>query len=135
VEDIEFIDTVAGRPVKVSLRLLRRIVTTEVSNTFYWMYSPIYFWPVKRFVVDLKMDESKLDPETAKMVRRYVLHYAENLVLSNYIHIKAVKGAKEAKRYLDYMMPLLQKLRELYSSGSKIWDMVKICLDYGIDPF
>jgi len=130
---VEFV-SVSGKPVRVSKRVLRKIITTELSNVFYWMYNPKYFNAVFEFVSS-GMNEDALDAETADMVRRYIVHYAENLTLSVYIQMKAEASREQAAAYLKWSLPFLEKLREMYRSRARIWDMIRLCLDHGVDPF
>jgi len=126
--------TNTGKRVEVPRSVVERVVTTELSNAFYWEYNPMYRNAVFEYVSS-GMDEDALDPETADTVRRYIVHYAENLTLTVYIYAKASLGARQANAYLENMLPFLERLREMYRSKAKIWDMIRLCLEHGVDPF
>jgi len=126
----------SGRVVTISERKVKSIVTTRLSNLFYW-----------RFMDDIRRDDimsffdRKANFNTVKKICWYILFYAENLVFSVYLMLRGDKGKLEAERYLSNHKPLLERLRELYKNVNRdnYYDvagkMIDECLKYGIDPF
>jgi len=123
-----------GKRVTLSERKVNSIVTTRLSNIFYWQHMAMF---TKREILDFF--NRKADFRTVKKICWYILFHAENLVLSGYIWKR--ENDEEAEEYLKFNMPMLEKLRELYksvneSNAYEIADkMLDICLDYGVDPF
>ena len=74
----------------------------------------------------------------------YILAYVENTVDFVFDLLKA-RSDERSKKYLEFMKPSIERLRELYREVHKSKDakkanalirkMISICLDIGIDPF
>ena len=74
----------------------------------------------------------------------YILAYVENTVDFVFDLLEA-RSEERARRYLEFMKPSIERLRELYREVHKskdakkanalIREMISICLDIGIDPF
>ena len=124
-----------GRRVRVRHELVKSIVTTRLSNRYYWAYTPDVREAVKLFL-DGYRGECLL-----RKVAWYILYYTENHVLTTYLYILVNDGEHEADRYLNLMFKLLEKLRDIYKSvcrkpeAEKVHAMVFEVLRYGIDPF
>jgi len=122
-----------GKRVAIKTKLAKRIITTELSNSIYWMHNGM----LSRSEV-LKFLERKAERNLVKKVCHYILFYAENLVFTNVL-FTAGEGEREMQDYLSVHLPLLEKLRKLYSSVDNnpqriAEEMLSNCLDMGIDP-
>jgi len=131
--------TVAGR-VEVPRDVVEEIVTTELSNRFYWRHGG----HLERREVAAFL-EGRCGWLVVRRVARYILLHAENLVLSNYLLHIASLGWHEASGYLRFNMPLLKRLRKLYRRVEEEFgrsrkclriakEMISECMKYGIDP-
>ena len=113
-----------GKTVTVDPNLVQSIVTTQLLPNPYWMYSKLLTEDdVERF---LNHDS---DPKLLEKVRYYILCYTENIVFINFLYIKA-KDPKMAISYLKRMKDLLRTLRKMKDP----YEMLRLCLDWGIDP-
>ena len=131
-------ETMLG-PVEVPRVVVEEIISVELSNCFHWICPNVDldYSGVMDFL------EGKRDPELLKRIARYILVYAENLILSNYVYQRALNPGN-ADRYLESMKPLLEELRRLYGPLRRkpydvyrplVDEMLNLCLRYGIDPF
>jgi len=145
-----------GKRVAIKTKLVKRIITTELSNQIYWMHNGMLTEDlVMRY---LNPKEEVIYDHELKKVAYYILFFAENLIFTN-ILFTASEGEKEMQDYIKTHIPLLEKLRELYKGFDKIealyelsedeqdalagqvpsaWGivtrMMELCLDMGIDP-
>lgn len=138
----ELIFTVHGvktaKPVKIPESKLREIVTTRLESNPYWRFSKA----LTREEVEAYLKGTRY-PELLKKVAQYILFYAENIVFSSYLIIKAFEGDERAEEYLESMKPLLNDLREHCRNlpeepeilRKAVEHMVFECVDCGIDPF
>ncbi len=133
-------ETLLGKTVKVPEEVIREVITVELTNCFYWSCPNIDvdYSDVMEFLGGSR------DPELLRRIARYILVYTENLVLPNYVYMKASMGSEKARAYLDSMKSLLMKLRRLYRILNMepygmyrelVDQMLQTCLDHGIDPF
>ncbi len=131
-------ETMLG-PVEVSGEVVKEIISVELANCFHWICPSI------DLDYDSVMDflEGKRDPGLLRRVARYILVYAENLVLTNYVY-QRILNPGNADRYLESMKPFLKELRRLYGLLQRkpydvyrplVDEMLNLCLRYGIDPF
>ncbi len=125
--------------VEVSEDVVKEIISVELANCFHWRCPNIdlEYSGVMDFL------EGKRDPVLLKRVARYILVYAENLVLTNYVY-QRILNPGNADRYLESMKPFLKELRRLYGLLQRkpydayrplVDEMLNLCLRYGIDPF
>ena len=127
-------DLVSGKSVIVSEEKVKEIVTTKLSNRFFWNCGILSAKEVSDFLTE------NADFEVAKRCCWYILFHAENLVFSVYL-LKLAEDAEDAERYLSYHKPLLKKLRDLYKriNPENVYEiadeMIELCLGYAIDPF
>ena len=126
-------------PVEVPEEVVKEIISVELTNCFHWHCPNIDLdcGEVADFL------EGKRDPSLLERIARYILVYAENLVLSNYVYQRAL-NPNSADKYLESMKPFLQELRRLYglldenhcdSHRVLVDEMLSLCLRHGIDPF
>jgi len=125
-----------GKRVEVEDSKVKQIVTTKLSPVFYWMHTD----SISKEDI-LSFLERRADFETVKKICWYILFYAENLVFSCYLLTLGNEGREKAEEYLEFNLPLLEKLRELRKEVKEVncyeiadrmtWE----CLRYGIDPF
>jgi len=128
-------DTIWGR-VGVPEEVVRKVVSTVLCPNPYWSYSRF----LTREEVSSYLEGSE-DPGLLAKVAKYVLFYAENMAFNGYLMHLALKGREEADQYLEWMMGLLKRLRELAiqaeagATRELVWEMISLCLKYGLDPF
>ena len=90
--------------------------------------------------------ECKLDQNLIKKVGRYIVIYAENLQLLNFLSVSEASIAKndEGKMVAEFLaeaIPFLYALRKLYRKllaepePDILFEMIDFCLKNGIDPF
>lgn len=138
--DYEFI-LPSGVTVTVSEREVDEIITTGLSNRFYWRFCGF----VDAVDVFEFLDRKLRDKKKLEKIAYYVLFFAENVVFSVYVNIKGNVDEAEAYRYKLSMMPVLKKLREHYNRVKRTEDvdeiyniinkMISLCLNHGMDPF
>jgi len=130
-------ETMLG-PVEVPEEVVKKIISIELANCFHWQCPSIDldYSEVMDFL------EGKQDPSLLRKIAQYILVYAENLVLTNYVYQKA-QDPRSADKYFESMKPFLRELRRLYglldekcdSYRLLVDEMLGLCLRYGIDPF
>ncbi len=127
--------------VEISEKLVKEIITIELSNCFHWgcMGSGIDYIDVVRFM------HGDTDPDLLRRIARYILVYAENLVLTTIAYMKILNpGRTEA--YLEDMKGVLESLRRKFRKvkgfigdpvelRALVEQMLYTCLQNGIDPF
>jgi len=132
METLRLINLINGKVVEVPMDVVNRVISIELYPYFYWEYN-YYRDSVEQFIKN-HMDEETTPRDIIKRVKEYVLFYAENLVFSMIVHLMSI--GEDWKSYMEFNMELLEKLREMYRDETKrVWDMIRLCLQYGIDPF
>ena len=133
-------ETPFGR-VEVPGELVREIISLELTNCFHWGCpgSGLDYVDVVRFM------HGDNDPDLLRRVARYILVYAENLVLTTVVYLKVIDPGK-VEAYLEDMRGVLERLREKYREVKEftgdsmelrtlVEQMLHICLSAGLDPF
>lgn len=90
--------------------------------------------------------ECNMDPKLIKKIARYIVIYAENVQLMNFLTaseaaiIHEDREGKTIKEFLNYAIPFLMTLRKLYRQiimepkPETLAKMLELCLQSGIDP-
>jgi len=136
---------IEGRLVAVPRGVVRRVVkATRLApdGNPYWGFSnALSEREVMEFLRCLR-EGREPPPELGRRVAYYITFYAENLVLSTYMTVKALCGEEEAEDYLGSMEPVLEELRSMLyraeregASRSLLWRMLQLCIRHGMDPF
>jgi len=133
-------ETPLGR-VELSGELVKEIISIELTNCFHWgcLGSGLDYVDVVRFM------HGDNDPDLLRGIARYILVYAENLVLTTVVYLKVIDPGK-VEAYLEDMMDVLESLREKYREvkgftgdlmelRTLVEQMLNICLSAGLDPF
>ncbi len=133
-------ETPFGR-VEVPGELVREIISIELTSCFHWgcVGSGIDYVDVVRFMHGDK------NPVLLRRIARYILVYAENLVLTTVVYLKVIDSGK-VEAYLEDMRDVLESLREKYREvkgftgdpmelRTLVDQMLHICLSAGLDPF
>ena len=131
-------------PTTVNTRLIRKFITTKLTNCFYWRHCPglgLTRDDVLRFLRAC-VKNSDLPMDFLERIAYYILLYSENTAFSAFLMTLAHDGKDAAKEYMDYIMPCLEELRRLYHTGRSrgfttmlVRKMLTTCMDYSIDPF
>jgi len=132
METLRLINLINGKVVEVPMDVVRHVISIELYPYFYWRYN--HYHDVVYIFFANHMDEDALPRDVVKRIKEYVLFYAENLVFTMIVHLMSI--GEDWKEYMELNMELIEKLREMYRDETKrVWDMVELCLEYGIDPF
>jgi len=129
---------ISGEEVEVSDEKVASIVRSgKLLANPYWRYSNLL--TEEEVMLYLKR---KADSETLKKIAEYIVVFAENLILTNYLYSLA-ENSKVGENYLKIQLPLLKELRSSLQSLDMAWcvkieetvnEMLSKCRDYGIDP-
>lgn len=104
----------------------------------YWKYSGLLSEEeVTRFI------KGEKNPDEMKKLARYILIYIENLVFRACLFNKAKGGNPDAPK--EFGMPKVKRLRKLYQNAQEskqpvpnihsiVDEMLKVCLEIGVDP-
>ena len=124
-----------GMKVYVDDETIKKIITIRLSDNPYYEYSGfITRNEVQRFL------EGSRDKKLHKKINRYIVFYAENIIFSTYLYLKASaeyskgNGKDDSEPYLKQMQPFLQKLRKLYKKNEDPKKLINLCLQHAIDP-
>jgi len=129
----------SGIEVEVPEGIVRTIVTTRLAPNPYWGYQPwISRGEVKEFLEFLKGDR-EIDRELKVRMAWYFLFYAENVTLAGYLQALGHAGSEEARAYLEFNKPVLERLREfLRKAGGagreEFLEILDLLVEYGLDP-
>jgi len=126
--------------ILVPASIVRKIVTTELCPLPHYMFSKY----LSRDEV-LAFLKGARGAWLMRKVARYILFYAENIVLTTFLMLIEIEGrrrtekAVKAKKYVDHHIKLLEALRRIASkekiSREDVERMIELCLKHGIDPF
>lgn len=119
-----------GKVIKIPMKKLKKIVTVKLHPAPHYINS--------NFVTSdeiIRYARGDRDGGLLAKINRYILFYAENMVLIAYLYILSAYGEETANIYLDYMKPLLEELREMNKKYTDPKKLISKCLEYGIDPF
>jgi len=98
-----------------------------------WFENPYWQWSgyLSKAEVMKFLERRPLTPDEAYKLGRYILLFVQNLACMNWLFSEDREG------YFEYMLPCIRKLHQILGrvkSGDEVWEMLKVCFDYGLDP-
>jgi len=132
-----------GQGVKVPVKIVASIISTELSNKIYWMHNGMLTKEEVKEFFDYRLANIEvIDYQLVQKVAYYTLFYSENIVFTTYLGMKA--RGEDTKEYLEENLEMCKKLRwsksnldntsDVKEATGIVDNMINVCLDYGTDP-